>query len=357
MAALGTTNISVDLVNTTIGEGSNDLRALCVSNRINKWSKYKPVVFAGDTDLLANFNWWKTLDNFCGLSIEKHATIESLISAVENGTVWTYNHPTGGAISPYRLGDFRKYLHAATAPVEEFYTPGISYNNLSTSKVAGSISFIMGAENSSQLGLDDIEDFANYYFGIAIKRKVGPSDYLRWCTEPNKISGTDAAIEIAINTLPVGTYVMYPFLSSVKKTDPTAVASSTFIAFDGIVKAEFEIKNNPFTISIFGNWKDDDMNSGVIEYVLTAENEYNSQLTLSGCSVACRFAQKAFDDSLVSGETLNSISNISVAANGSTTVTGSFNASKTDSLNWKLWFKSTAPYNLLINNDIENPVI
>src|SRR5574344_2027594 len=103
--ALGTTNISTTLVSQTIGVASRDVGTLCSSSLINKWSKYKPVIYpvvstTGITD------WWKAADGNCGLSITEYSNINDLVAAITNGVVWEYNKPTGGISSPYRLGDF-----------------------------------------------------------------------------------------------------------------------------------------------------------------------------------------------------------------------------------------------------------
>lgn len=105
--ALGTTNIDTRLVGNAIGSGSNDVGTLCTSNKINKWSKYKPVRYntlspLTDAELkLANY----------GFDIANMVKTDAVSAASIN---WNYLKPLGGANSPYRLGDFRSYEHTAT---------------------------------------------------------------------------------------------------------------------------------------------------------------------------------------------------------------------------------------------------
>ena len=44
--ALSNNNIYTQLIANTIGVGSNDIGTLCSSTNINKYSKYKPVIYA-----------------------------------------------------------------------------------------------------------------------------------------------------------------------------------------------------------------------------------------------------------------------------------------------------------------------
>ena len=100
--ALGTTNISTTLVGTTLGTSSRDVGTLCTHSAINKWSKFKPVnlpqVVGVDETQLKAINY--------GLTFPR-TNVFNVIATQK----WTYDKPTGGAASPYRLGDFRQYHH------------------------------------------------------------------------------------------------------------------------------------------------------------------------------------------------------------------------------------------------------
>lgn len=108
------TGVSTTVVGQELGVATRNVRELCTSSNINKWSKHKPVKFNGDTQ--ANPNWYKANDGFCGLSVgwssASDSSLTNLVNAYKAGT-WNYIPPTGGPTYPYRLGDFRGYNHKA----------------------------------------------------------------------------------------------------------------------------------------------------------------------------------------------------------------------------------------------------
>ena len=102
-------NFKADVA-TVLGTSSTNESALCTSSNINKWSLYKPVRYAKssgmtDTDFFAcDF----------GYTIQSYNNYPAMRQHVTDS--WEYLKPTGGASSPYRIGDFRDYDHNATAP-------------------------------------------------------------------------------------------------------------------------------------------------------------------------------------------------------------------------------------------------
>lgn len=119
--ALPTTNITTTLVKNTLKANTNDVGALCITNKINHWSKCKPIasnVTSLTQEELINKNY--------GITIIKANTPLLLLSALEenNNVGYIYNKPNGGNISPYRLSDFRNYNHNAQIPTTSFYNDG-----------------------------------------------------------------------------------------------------------------------------------------------------------------------------------------------------------------------------------------
>ncbi len=103
MAALPSTGITTSMVANAIGVGSNDVGTLCSHSNVNKWSRYKPISYAANV-----------------LTDNVRSTETGFVSSDETtgyGTVQKLNYvtPSGGATSPYRLGDFRGYNHSAQA--------------------------------------------------------------------------------------------------------------------------------------------------------------------------------------------------------------------------------------------------
>lgn len=112
--ALASSGITVSAVKTALGTSNNNIGGLCTNNNINIWSVWKPISLNAPTltrDLIKNANY--------GISIINRTTASALLTAVQdnNNLGYTYNKPTGGLNSPYRLGDFRNYNHNAQLPV------------------------------------------------------------------------------------------------------------------------------------------------------------------------------------------------------------------------------------------------
>ena len=126
--ALEPTKISTTLVGTTLGTSSRDVGTLCTHSAINPWSRWKPISYWSNSgitnDILKEVGNGFIVDSSC---IE--ATLNTDIPSMN----WHYTKPTGGAESPFRLGDFRNYDHDAMPflysgyPLN--YTSYISYGN------------------------------------------------------------------------------------------------------------------------------------------------------------------------------------------------------------------------------------
>ena len=157
--ALGTTNITTTLVGTTIGSSSRDVGSLCSSTLINKWSKYKPVIYpvvstTGITD------FWKANDGYCGFSIPQYVDVDALLA---DATTWIYNKPYGTSSSPYRIGDFRGYEHTSVIPFDVLIP-----NAIEVGSSGNLIKLRQLTVPTSNLKLNDI--FGNKYFGVVVKR-------------------------------------------------------------------------------------------------------------------------------------------------------------------------------------------
>lgn len=126
--------VSIDDVKQALGESSNDLAALCKSDGILPWSKYKPIAYLQPfTDIppvredrtieVTSYNGAPCIVR-CGMlvpeikyDVNNFSTIFDIAERLETDNTWgnilssTYNcYPLhGGTSEPYRLGDFRNY--------------------------------------------------------------------------------------------------------------------------------------------------------------------------------------------------------------------------------------------------------
>jgi len=103
-------NISTSMISSALGYNSGNVGALCVAPQVNKWSFYKPISLSKLSGLVDSDYY----NNDDGFSIPTYSNPLDLINSLISGATWTYNKPQGGAGSPFRLGDFRGYDHAAT---------------------------------------------------------------------------------------------------------------------------------------------------------------------------------------------------------------------------------------------------
>lgn len=143
--------VSIADVKTALGETSNDLAALCRSDKINMWAKFKPVElnkpFTSDefdfenNRWRDNATWFKGADfegvGICGIKIAHSNTLQSLTELYDKGLGNWLRVKVGSTFAcPYRLSDFIGYRHAATAP---FKRPSIMVEGTKN----GSITAIM----------------------------------------------------------------------------------------------------------------------------------------------------------------------------------------------------------------------
>ena len=120
MAALANSNISTTLVANTLQVSSRNVGYLCSNQhgRINKWSKYKPVIWPYvNVDNLPHSTQHRGQgeDGRCGFPNVQWMYALDVCRYYVDGwmNIWYYQPPTGGASAPYRLGDFRGYDHNA----------------------------------------------------------------------------------------------------------------------------------------------------------------------------------------------------------------------------------------------------
>lgn len=110
-------------VKAVLGESSNALSTLCKSSKINKWAKYKPVVYASYAPDRSETAWWHGTNRNCSLTINTYTSCSTLKSGYSSN--YGYVKPSGGSASPYRLYDFAGYNHKAPT-LGMFYCGGMT---------------------------------------------------------------------------------------------------------------------------------------------------------------------------------------------------------------------------------------
>lgn len=97
--------VSIDDVRRVLGDSSRDVGTLCKSNRVNMWSKKKPIRH-NKIGVLTDAEFKAAA---YGLYFDPQASYR-----IE----WTYQFPTGGISSPCRLSDFDGYNHTVKSGLQ-----------------------------------------------------------------------------------------------------------------------------------------------------------------------------------------------------------------------------------------------
>ena len=247
--ALGTSEITTTLVATTIGEATNDVGALCRSSKVNRWSKRKPIkkskkVGLIDTDYDPSGTGYGGNGSY-GITIPSLAsTIDSTYASAN----WAYDKPTGLSSSPYRLGDFRRYEHAAPTPLLQdwgnstmtfgrFITNPDNIRFEVTPPSALIVSDCLTIQNLFPINSDSVL-FDNYYLGVDVYAKAATSGYpllsmyskktISYSTLRTDLTGETVLdndrfyiIISKLSTLAAGEYKLRFYLSSAATIDGT----------------------------------------------------------------------------------------------------------------------------------------
>lgn len=206
-----TAPVSVDDVADCLGMNrSSTLADLCTSSKINVWAKYKP------TDYNAAFsdNWSKGKDGNYGLNITTDNRVSSWSALVaeyskaNNGYSNIYKRPSGGASSPYRLGDFRGYNHKAKPEISDYLA---ATNYMEDSQISLSVAYNAITVDGDQVSYRDVEVYKGLYFGYVITDISGKT--LKLIVTASTTSSYE--VRIAARTLLAGNYRLYPMFCNV----------------------------------------------------------------------------------------------------------------------------------------------
>jgi len=164
---------TLNIVNT--GNVTDEIASAFKSTaKINIWSKHKPIhrpeAFVQDFDpTKPNYvkDWWKGIDGNCGLVPYKVASPAALVGYA-NGTLngWTHQLPTGGAGSPYRLGDFADYYATSLGIISGVSLNSAKVENNTNSTLTMSIIKQSPEMYTRSLSFDDFPTLKNYYLGL-----------------------------------------------------------------------------------------------------------------------------------------------------------------------------------------------
>src|SRR5690606_21886325 len=246
--ALPTANITTTMVRNELGAATNNVGELCTHPDINMWSRCKPVPMSFAERLTNLDHWQKGADGMSGLSVSpvSGSTLEFLkirtnVEDIANRK-WTYKKPSGGALEPYCLGDFRRYDAAATNP---FYRPASYY--LNTFFNAGSnFSFSCYADGGGgdNVQMSDIPgiNWDNIYFVAVVYRGSV------WQKTFQSVESVLSSIPPSGDVSDLGNYDTYAYDVFILLRDVVENKFYPFVGFPGSIPFKKEY-NNPLEYS------------------------------------------------------------------------------------------------------------
>ena len=213
-------NITTTLISNTIGTVSNNIGVLCTSNKINKWSKYKPISYSSINNIYTDDSIIQSINY--GLSISASTNYKAL-------SYWIYIKPTGGSTSPYRLGDFRNYNHAATPPIT---VKGYNKNINVFYKTNDYVTAFINSDESDAITINNLPLIKDYYFGVVFEDSNGNKYPI---TSTDTFMNGGSSIYLNFNTAPFNTMTNtqltgYTACFKYSRVQNSAVGTNEYIA-------------------------------------------------------------------------------------------------------------------------------
>lgn len=335
-----TSPVSVFDVRSVLGISSTDVGTLCKSKKINKWSRYKPVHIANKIEVDRSTLWYRGTHNTCGLDIPSTTSRLNIVSYYNsNLSEWTYEPPSGGASSPYRLLDFLKYKHDALPAIAGFSCPGqVKQDGTFTCSVLRNNVPNDESEflNAGSLGLEDIyvglKTLGEFYFGCVV---TDTSYNVKFFAAGRKKSDGTYSTDFpnfSANTLTLGsTYFVYPFLAQNPQDQSGNIVANNYLTLPSVNKKEIKVVSaeefNKLEIQLIAKYiyDPDAQDYTKIEVTYKISNKGTQNLYLSNNSLRLRYSSSTDADNLSGGEQSHSIGNISVIGGASISNAYTFN--------------------------------
>lgn len=288
-----TAPITTTKVGNEIGVSTHNVGALCTNSNINKWSKYKPVKI----DKASKPTETEYKRARYGLSIPYFNRIVNMASYIKNNTPlpdngpfingdFGYEKPQNG--DALRLGDFDNYIHNSEQP--------INANTQGTIKLDSSnrltLYFDLGVDNSVYYRLTDInlysyvgniaEDLNSWYLGICLTNG-SRTVVMTQSTTLSEVYSQGARFYFdPFNTSWLGTYTIFPFISSMALTTAQTAPADTgyFIPLTFAVSSiTIEAFKPSVTVTITSAYKDTSISKRLIYYSFRIDNSDDTGYT------------------------------------------------------------------------------
>ena len=225
-----TAPVSIEDVKTAIVASSRDLGTLCqyhsesggVQVGINKWAKYKPVVYANAVTQLSDSQFASV--NYGLTAPNQRINVPSTMS-----DSWVYTPPTGTISAPFRLTDFYHYSHRANNPIRENgnLTPNMFFSDNVTFYFTQS-----GVVDNYAIVVTDLAAISSFYPAVYITFTYNGQNFAQLITASNTFGNNGASVTIPRTSFSAPNYQTvrnyYLVASSVKYTTLTDVFTSGY---------------------------------------------------------------------------------------------------------------------------------
>lgn len=227
--------ITITQAANLLGENTHSLKALCTSSNINKWSVRKPIAHSKVADLTDA----EVLAADAGMVFGQNLYISCyfsgyrLMTLLKKGEDWTYTPPTGAYPGqPWRLGDFRGYVHRAGAWMTAQLDGDITFDELSRTIrfTFGGADSIQGETGTEALSWRQCATWRDCYPCVCIFDSAG--DLYTYITGEQTIGTAAADLTLTFGTggITLVKNKKYTYLKcacTVKHTSMTAVTEGT----------------------------------------------------------------------------------------------------------------------------------
>lgn len=313
--------VSIEDVKTVLGESSNDLATLCKSSKINMWAKYKPTIHPS----LFPDDWYKAADGNYGFNIKienaKHnwKDLVAEYSKLNNGYGNFYNHPTGGANSPYRLGDFCGYFHNAKLGIKDYLIDNTFVRENDNNQL--SVIFNPVTIDEAQIGLFDFAAFKDKYFGYIITDTSKTN--LMYITTASTTKSF--IVPLPKNALQVGNYLAFPMFCSYNYSNDHVLNAMTCYAVPNLVggKKLSIISQSDAVANNFKQITAIQKRGSVFNSITVTIKMKDDAATVKNVAVYCVYqTDPSKGESMVEGEFMNSVGTINAGETKTTTFNG-----------------------------------
>lgn len=322
--------ISISDVKKTLGVSDSDVYKLCRSEKINMWSRYKPVRITDTLFPDRNSLWYRGSNNDCGIKPTR-ATSTDVIPALynEGWADWSYSRPTGGMGSPLRLADFEKYLHNAIAPIKRFMCPSLVRQNgtftcsvLVASPVENEEQFKeAGSISLSEIFISGVK-LSKWYLGAVVTDTEGTVKFFA-AGSKNSVDGSFGYgfPEFSTNTLQLNhDYYIYPFLARNPQVQGGDIVVNEFLTLPDSNRGQFRVVSaaemEGVSIRLTAKYSYDAGGNKVSVFGTLSVHCSNNPKTFSNNFIQFRFSTSSESSSLLVGEDQRKIPDFTVPGNG-----------------------------------------